>query len=337
VKLLVYGGYGTFGSLVAAELSARGATVTIAGRDAARAQAAGAKLGGTGIAADVSSPDSQLLRSHAVVVNCAGPFSSTALAEACLAAGIPHVDLADDRAYVAAVRALDERFRARRLAAAVGCSSLPALSGALALAAAGPRRPTRVRATLFIGNRNPKGAAAIRSAVGVIGRPVAAPQGTLRGFSDGECVKLPHPFGARKVYTFDSPEYDLFPPLLGAREVTVKVGFESRLATGSFALLARLGGNFGDRTAALFTALGRLSSRGNPGGAILVELGFADGTHAEASLVSPEGQRMAALPCALAALRLAAPDAPPGVHTAYELLGARPLLSALEAAGATVT
>src|SRR5256885_15230538 len=108
------------------------------------------------------------------------------------------------------------------------CSSRPAISGSLALLAAGarPDPAARARLTLFIGNKNHKGAAAVRSAVGVIGRPIAAPQGQLRGFSDGVVVELPPPFGKRRVYNFESADYDLLPPLLGVQALEVKVGFE---------------------------------------------------------------------------------------------------------------
>ena len=104
----------------------------------------------------------------------AGP----ALLDACLAAGCQYVDIADDRSYAALVRSYGERFRSRGLTAVYGCSSLPGISGALALAAAQAKRATgrpavRARVTMMIGNNNPKGLAAIRSAVAVMIRRLA--------------------------------------------------------------------------------------------------------------------------------------------------------------------
>src|SRR5262249_5274212 len=157
---------GTFGAHVCRELAARGIPLTLAGRDGARAEAFARELGRGcgGLAADVSRPDScrVALRGHGVAVNCAGPFNcqGAALLEACLAEGCHYADIADDRAYTALARGLGERFRARGLAAVYGCSSLPGISGALALAAGrGAGAVRRVRVTLFIGNRNPKGEA----------------------------------------------------------------------------------------------------------------------------------------------------------------------------------
>jgi hypothetical protein len=176
--------------------------------------------------------------------------------------------------------------------------------------------------------------------VEVLGRPIAAPQGTLRGFADREVVALPPPFGRRSVYNFDGAEYDLFPGLLGVSSVTVKVGFEMRLATRAFAGLARLSSQYGDGTARLLSRLGRLTGgTGRSGGAVLVELTWPDGTNRRAAIACAEdGQRMGALPGALAAAALASGDsARPGAATAYELLGHRELLQAMAACGYPVT
>lgn len=343
---VVFGGYGVFGTHVARALAASGVRLRIAGRDAARAAAFASGLGDghEGVAADVQDPAScaRALEGMRVAVNCAGPFStmSLALPEACLAAGVHSVDLADDRGWFARLRGLDGRFRERGLTAACGCSTLPGISGALALAVA-ERLPEvrRARITLFIGNRNPKGEAAVASAAAQLGRPFQAPQGTLTGFRGREVVALPPPFGARAVYDFDSPELDLFPELIGTREVRVKVGFESRFATATFAALSHLGPDAGLRLARASAPLARrLSGFGHSGGYVLVEL-FADGAYAAASMGAPEeGQRMAALPAAFVAQGLLDGTVTArGTVTAYEALGARELLERLVAAGFTLT
>jgi hypothetical protein len=343
--VVVFGGYGVFGSHVARELARLGHAVTVAGRDRAKAEAAAAALGPghRGVVADVTDPSScrQALAGHAVAASCAGPFSALgeALLEACVSAGCHYADIADDRAYAARVRGWDQRFRQAGLTAAYGCSSLPGLSGALALLAreGTAEPPESARVTLFIGNDNPKGPAAVRSVVAELGRPIAAPQGTLRGFGDCAAVDLPPPFGRRAVYTLDAPEYDLFPALLGVEAVTVKTGFEMGMATRAFALLGRLPWRHGTRTARLVSGLGRLTgATGHKGGAVLVELGWPEGTVRRASLVGD--QRMAALPCALVATALARGDrARPGVSTAYEVLGYRELLQAMAARGYPAT
>jgi hypothetical protein len=342
---VIFGGYGVFGAQVARELTRMGFCLTIAGRDAARAEAFARELGPShrGVAADVSRLEScrAALHQQTVAVNCAGPFGGfgSALLDACLGAGCHYADIADDRAYAALVQSYDARFRHQNLAAVYGCSSLPGISGALALAARdqGPASaPRHARVTLFIGNDNPKGRAAIASAVRVLGKPIRAPQGALTGFGDREMVPLPPPFGLREVFNFESPEYDLFPELLGVRSVAVKFGFELRGANSAFAFLTALGSNYGNRTAALLERVGRLlSNRGCSGGAVMTELFWADGSIRRATLFGQrDGQRMAALPCALAVRTLCVgkPDRA-GAMTVYELLQPAPLLEKIAAEG----
>jgi hypothetical protein len=348
--IVIFGGYGTFGAHAARALAAEGLPVRIAGRDGPSAERFAAGLAGSGhqghqgIMADADDAPScaRALAGARVAVHCAGPFAarSLALPEACLAAGVHHVDLADDRGWFRRLATLDGRFRERGLAAVAGASSLPGISGALAIAAA-RRLPAveRARVTLFIGNRNPKGEAAVGAARFQLGKPFVAPQGELLGFHGREVVRLPPPFGRRAVYDWESPELDLFPPLLGAGAVRVKVGFEAPLATLALAALARLGPRLGGSLLAGLTPLARrLSFFGHSGGCVQVELWSPGGGSAVEALGGAEdGQRMAALPAAFVAADLA--SLPPeaiagrGLTTAYEALGADTLLRRLAAAG----
>jgi hypothetical protein len=337
---VVFGGYGTFGRIVARELADRGICVTIAGRNQAQAKAFAESLGPghKGLEADVTDSNScrQVLQNQNVAVNCAGQFtpSARALLGACLEQNCHYVDIADDRDYTNVVRGMGENFRTQNLAAIHGCSSLPGISGALALIAKNGSQelPERARVTLFIGNDNPKGWAAIDSLVHGLGKPIRAPQGIIKGFRDREVVTLPPPFGRRAVFNFDSPEYDLFPDLLGVQSVVVKVGFEFRPTNYVFALLAARGLTFGTKTTNVFAWLGKHAPRfGTSGAAIMTELFFPDGSKRRATLLAREhGQRMAALPCALATRALCLdPVKKFGAMTAYEFLGAPALLDGL--------
>jgi hypothetical protein len=340
--IVIFGGYGTFGAHAARALVAAGLPVRIAGRDATRAVSFAATLGPEheGIAADADDPAScvRALAGTRVAVSCAGPFSKlrSALPAACLETGVHYVDIADDRAWTARLRARDGEFRERGLTAAVGCSSLPGISGALAvLAAARLPKVRRARITLFIGNRNPKGDAAVRSAAAQLGRRFSVPQGSLRGFHGREIVLLPPPFGPRGVYDWESPELDLFPALIGVRELWVKVGFESRFATGALAALAQLGLGLGGRLALGMAPLARLlSGSGHSGGCVKVELFGLGGTCSASLGGASDGQRMAALPAAYVAQGLLDGNITArGVVTAYEAIRARSLVERLVAAG----
>ncbi|WNM38042.1 saccharopine dehydrogenase NADP-binding domain-containing protein [Micromonospora halotolerans] len=95
----VFGAYGHTGRFVVAELRARGFVPLLLGRDAGRLRALAASHPGlehrVASADDPASLD-RALRGAAAVVNCAGPFASTAapVIEAALRAGIPYVDVA---------------------------------------------------------------------------------------------------------------------------------------------------------------------------------------------------------------------------------------------------
>jgi len=334
---IVFGGSGVFGALTARALAAAGITVTVAGRDRLRAERAARALGqghrGLGVHLGDAPACRQALYGQTVAVNCAGSLVSLgpALLEACVEAGCHYVDNAFERSHAVLVRSWSERYRRRGLTAAYGCSSMPALSCALALAAhAGQLAPPRrARVTLLIGNDNPKGRAAIQSFLDVLGRSLQAPQGVVRGFRDREVVPLPPPFGRRAVFNFDSPDYDLLPELLGVREVAVKVGFELRLVTYGFAFLARLGIYPGARTAGLLEWIGRpLRGLGSSGGVVLAELFYDDGSVRRRGLLArQDGQRMAALPCALVARQLCRDGPhPAGSLTAYDFFGFERLL-----------
>ena len=200
------------------------------------------------------------------MVVCAGPFSGlgSAPARAALQEATHYVDIADDREYIRRLRQLDGEFRGAGRCAAYGCSSLPGVSSALALSLVEHGAPPeRARVTLFIGAANPKGKASVRAMVERLGRPVRTAAGERRGFGDPQTIPLPLPFGPRTAYTFDGPEHDLFPSLLGVDAVDVRVGFELPIANAGFALLARMGARWGRRTSAL---LSRVAARGAQSG-----------------------------------------------------------------------
>ncbi|MFI7704291.1 saccharopine dehydrogenase family protein [Nonomuraea sp. NPDC049480] len=95
----VYGAYGHTGQFVVAELRERGFVPVLSGRDAGKLQAFAASHPGLDARpASVDDPVSldRALAGAAAVINCAGPFATTAapVIEAALRAGIPYVDVA---------------------------------------------------------------------------------------------------------------------------------------------------------------------------------------------------------------------------------------------------
>ena len=117
-RVLIVGGYGAFGARAAERLAREpGLAIIIAGRSADKARIhadalkanAQARIGHAVL--DAASATAEALRSLApnVVINASGPFQQQdyALARACIAAGCHYVDLADARAFVTGIGALD--------------------------------------------------------------------------------------------------------------------------------------------------------------------------------------------------------------------------------------
>src|SRR5262249_27329577 len=106
----------------------RGATPILAGRDAARLRAIGAEYPELEVhVADVEQPHllDAALSGSAAVINCAGPFSDTAIpvVEAALRARVHYLDLAAEQQ---AVLTICERFEAR--ARGAGVTAVPAMA-----------------------------------------------------------------------------------------------------------------------------------------------------------------------------------------------------------------
>ena len=145
-RILVIGGYGAFGSRVAERLARDGChELVIAGRSASRAAAAAAALVAHCPAARITSAVCDATRATAaeiaalaprVVVNASGPFQAQdyALARACIASGAHYIDIADARAFVTGIVALDASARSAGVSVISGASTVPGLSSAVVAA-----------------------------------------------------------------------------------------------------------------------------------------------------------------------------------------------------------
>jgi short subunit dehydrogenase-like uncharacterized protein len=97
--VVVYGATGHTGRFIVAELSRRGFTPVLSGRNAAQLEALAAQWPDALVRpADVDDPSAldRALAGAAAVINCAGPFALTGgpVVQAALRAGVPYVDVA---------------------------------------------------------------------------------------------------------------------------------------------------------------------------------------------------------------------------------------------------
>lgn len=226
MRILILGGYGHFGGRIARSLAADpGAEILVAGRDAGRARDFIAACGvGRGrmraVQLDIGSDGiEQTLRalSPALVIHSAGPFQGRdyRVARAALACGSHYIDLADGRAFVAGIDALDELAKSSQRWAIGGASSVPGLSAAVIESLRGRfSRLDSVDVGISPGNRTPRGLATTQAILGYVGQPYTALLDgrwrTVHGWQSLRRVVYPG-VAARWLVRCEVPDLDILP------------------------------------------------------------------------------------------------------------------------------
>jgi saccharopine dehydrogenase-like NADP-dependent oxidoreductase len=99
-KIVILGGYGTFGSLIADQLASSDAQVFLAGRDVVKGQALAASLQVGFVRCDARSEASlrDTVCGTQLVINAAGPFQAKdySIPQLCMEQGCHYLDLATD-------------------------------------------------------------------------------------------------------------------------------------------------------------------------------------------------------------------------------------------------
>ena len=239
--ILVLGGYGFFGTRICRALCTDpGIRVLIGGRDLQQARRLAAALEidrAHAIAIDATAPElaAQLAALQvATVIHTAGPFQGQDyhVARAAIAAGANYLDLADGRAFVAGISALDALARARGVFVTSGASSLPALSSAVVDRYAPRfRQLATIRHGIASGARAP-GLATMRGVFSYCGKPfdrlVDGRITPAYGWLDLQRHRFAAPVGARLLGSCDVPDLALFPQRYpGVQTVTFHAGFAS--------------------------------------------------------------------------------------------------------------
>lgn len=239
-RVLVIGGYGGFGARLSRRLAAAGHHVLVAGRSRDKAARFAATLAGAEpVVADRGGDLAPLLAACRpdLVIDAAGPFQASGhrVPLACIAAGIPYLDLADARGFVTGIGVLDAAARAAGVAVISGASTAPALTGAVARRlASGLDRVDQVDIALSASNRSTAGASIAAAILSYVGRPVRLWRGGrwIEGHGWQEMRKDfmqagPLALGRRRVALINVPDHDLLPAMLPGRPaVTFRAGNE---------------------------------------------------------------------------------------------------------------
>lgn len=254
-RVLVLGGYGNFGSLIARRLSTiEGLRVLIAGRDQKRASALAAEVGGEPVCLDMNQPTlaGRLLELKVdLLISTAGPFQGQdyRVARAAIAAGAHYVDLADARAFVCGIGELNRAARSAGVLVCAGASSVPALSAAVV----DQLLPRFARLDSIVhgisSSAKIPGQATLNAVLGYCGKPLrqlrAGHWQSVYGWQDLSTHDFPQPLGRRWLAQCDVPDLELFPQRYpSVRDVRFSAGLGLRFTHfGTWALswLVRMG------------------------------------------------------------------------------------------------
>lgn len=222
-SVVVLGGYGNFGRRIVEALSREpDARVFVCGRDLRQATSFAQEVGGCAepLRLDTNASDftAELRRvSAAIVVHTAGPFQgqSYSVPRACIAAGAHYMDLADGRAYVCGIVALDAEAKGNRTLCVSGASSVPALSSAIVDALKPQFSAIDSIDYGITSGAKPPGKATMDGVLAYAGKPFTQwRDGEWRqvyGWQDLTRRHYPEPVRARWIGNCDVPDLDLFP------------------------------------------------------------------------------------------------------------------------------
>jgi hypothetical protein len=249
-RVVILGGYGTFGRYIAEDLSTQPeAEVAVAGRNPDKGIPFANSLNIDFRRCDANSSSSlrDALEDAWLVINAAGPFqaSNYTIPQICIDTGCHYIDMADGRDYVAEITQLDRAARARNVFVCAGASTTPAITSALVAALQPDLQAIRsIKVALNAGNKNPAGVSTIAAILDYLGLPIQVWQDgrwrTMRGWSAGEFVEFPSPVGRRRVQLCDVPDLALFPELFKADHVIFKAGVELTIFNYAIGVLANL-------------------------------------------------------------------------------------------------
>ena len=242
-RVLILGGYGSFGSYVARSLAPEpGIQLVIGGRSQERAASFAASLDAAnridGHSVDISANLEEILRETApdMVMHTVGPFQGQAygVAEACIRSGSHYVDLADGRAFVAGIEELDSAARANDVLIVSGAISVPCLTAAIVDEAL-PRFGSLegIDYGISAAQQTNRGLATASSVLSYIGRPFTTLRDgsmkTVYGWQELHAERYPE-LGVRLFGNCDIPDLELFPQRYpSVRTIRFGAGHEIKL------------------------------------------------------------------------------------------------------------
>jgi len=332
-KIVVIGGYGTFGSLISEQLR-NSANVMIAGRDQMRGQKFADSIGADFVLCNAK--DKRSLRNAIsgalIVINASGPFlpNDYSIPHTCIEENCHYIDLADNREYVKGFKQLDSLAKGKQVFVCTGASTTPAVTYALVSELGNQLENIySIKIYLSAGNKNKAGVSTFESILSYVGTPLQVWRNgqweMFSGWGLPEIVNFPPPVGKRFVQLCDVPDLELFPELFEANEVTFKAGVELPIFNLALSTLAEVKKhipqvNLARLAKPLVTVSGVFKSFGSFSGGVLVKLRDQSGNHKSLALVtSINGPRIPTAPAVLLTKNILSQGPP--AHGAFLCVG----------------
>ena len=312
MSVLLLGAAGNSGRLIAAELAARGLSVRLAGRRREPLDDVASVLTAGGATTDVRTVDlgdaaslSAAMDGVAAVLSTTGPFARLAgpVIEACLAAKLPYVDIANEWPAVRALLDRDEQARAYGVPLVTGAGFGPAATETLVLRLVERLGgvPDRVRVAAAAGVSQQSDG--VRQTV-----QESLSQGVAMTYRDGRVVEEALGRGATTV-TFGGAERQMLPGPVGDLET-------ARLASGAANVVAYIVNPATRGTGTDSYSWAEVSGPGGP--TLTAELHTGEGVRATAAIAAETTARVLA-------------GVEPGAWTAGQLFGAALVTDVIDA------
>jgi short subunit dehydrogenase-like uncharacterized protein len=302
-EVLLLGAAGNGGRLIAAELAARGLPLRLAGRSRGPLEDLARALAADGATTDVRTVDisneaslAEAIAGVGGVLSTIGPFARQAgpVIDACLAAGAPYVDIANEWAAVRSLLDRDEQARAHGVALVTGAGFGPTATETLVLRLVEQMGMTpslvRVAAAAGVTRRSDGVRQTIQESLS---------QGVAVTYRDGQVVREALGSGAA-VLTFGGARRQMLPGPVGDLET-------ARLASGAANVMAYMPNPTEHSSGTSSYAWAEVT--GPDGQTVTAELHTGEGVRATAAIAAETTQRV------LAGVK-------PGAWTAGQLFGA---------------
>ncbi len=257
-QVLILGGYGNFGSRIAAALVNDNISIIIAGRDRQKAENLCHQLkkdtGKNNITIATFDANKELdkqlnILKPTVVINTIGPFQTAdySIAKTCVQHNTHYIDLADARDFVTGITCLDTSAKENNVLVVSGASTVPGLSSAVLEFY--KNNFSNIDSLIYgisPGQKAPRGLATTESILTYLGKPLKPWANLDRkyfGWQDIYRQKYPE-LGKRWMANCDIPDLDLFPRRYNIKNIQFSAGMENsvlHLGMWMMSYLVRIG------------------------------------------------------------------------------------------------